>query len=140
MDDTATADGTDLMRELIPDSPLVRHLGIEVVDLDDGHGVLRLPFRDEVVTIGRIVHGGAIAALIDTAAMAAAWAGAEVPESLRGATVGLTVHYLAAVDGRTVTATADVVRRGRRLVTVHVDAHADDATHVATSLVTYQLG
>lgn len=137
---TTQPDGTQVMREFLPHSPFVGHLGIELVELDDGRADLRLPFAQEVVTIGRVVHGGAIATLIDTAAMAAAWAGAEVPDALRGATVNLSVSYLAPADGQSVTASARVVRRGRRLVTVHVDARADDDTHVATALVTYQLG
>lgn len=136
---TAT-DGTDIMRQFLPASPFPAHLGIELVEIDDGRAQLRLPFRDEVVTIGTVVHGGAIATLVDTAAMAAAWAGAEVPDQLRGSTVGLTVNYLAPADGTDVTASAEVVRRGRRLATVRVDATTDDGTLVATALVTYQLG
>lgn len=136
---TAT-DGTDVMRQFLPASPFPAHLGIELVEIDDGQARLRLPFRDEVVTIGTVVHGGAIATLVDTAAMAAAWAGAEVPDRLRGSTVGLTISYLAPADGVDVTASAEVVRRGRRLATVRVDATTDDGTLVATALVTYQLG
>lgn len=136
---TAT-DGTDVMRQFLPASPFPAHLGIELVEIDDGRARLRLPFRDEVVTIGTVVHGGAIATLVDTAAMAAAWAGAEVPDRLRGSTVGLTISYLAPADGVDVTASAEVVRRGRRLATVRVDATTDDGTLVATALVTYQLG
>jgi uncharacterized protein (TIGR00369 family) len=136
---TGTLDGAGLMRELVPRSPFAVHLGIELAELDDGRAVLRLPFRQEVVTLGSTVHGGAIATLVDTAAMAAAWAGAEVPDPPRGSTVALTVDYLAPADGCGIEAVATVVRRGRRLTTVRVDAHADN-THVATALVTYQIG
>lgn len=132
--------GIQVMEGFLPNSPFVRHLGIELVDLQDGQAELALPFRDEVVTIGEVVHGGAIATLIDTAAMAAAWAGAEVPDELRGSTVALSVNYLAPADGQDVTASARVVRRGRRLVSVHVDVHAQDGTHVAVAIVTYQIG
>lgn len=141
-DDTTADDmtGTQVMRDFLPNSPFVGHVGIELVDLDDGRAVLALPFREEVVTIGKVVHGGAVATLIDTAAMAAAWAGAEVPDELRGATVSLSVNYLAPADGRDVTASARVVRRGRRLVNVHVDVHTGDGTQVAVAIVTYQIG
>lgn len=133
-------DGTRLMREFVPASPFVAHLGIECTDLADGRAELTLPFREELATLGSVVHGGAIATLIDTAAMAASWAGAELPESLRGSTVGLSASYLAPADGRTIRASARVVRRGRRLATVHVDVHDTEGTPVATALVTYQLG
>lgn len=141
---TNTADlpttGTDLMRQFLPHNPFVVHTGIELANIDDGHAELRLPFRQEVVTIGEVVHGGAIATLIDTAAMTAAWAGAEVPDDLRGATVALSVSYLAPAVASDLTATARVVRRGRRLVSTQVDVHAESGAHVATAIVTYQIG
>lgn len=137
---TTEMTGTELMRQFVPTSPFVGHLGIELGRVDDGHAELTLPFREEVVTIGDVVHGGAIATLIDTAAMTAAWAGAEVPEQLRGATVSLSVDFVAPAAGQDVTATASVVRRGSRLVNVHVDVHTTQRDLVATAIVTYQIG
>jgi uncharacterized protein (TIGR00369 family) len=137
---TTELDGAELMREFLPHSPLVGHLGIRLVDLGDGEAVLQLPYRDELATIARIVHGGAIATLADTAAMVASWAGATIPETLQGSTVGLSITYLAPADEASLTAIARVVRRGRRLVTVQVDVRTYEDLHVATALVTYQLG
>lgn len=131
--------GAALMRAFVPQSPLVGHLGIQLVDVAADRAVLRLPFRAEITTIGRTVHGGAIASLLDTAAMVAAWSGAEVPEQPRGSTVALSVSYLAPADSADVEAVATVVRRGRRLVTVDVTA-TTAAGPVAKALVTYQVG
>ena len=136
----AAPTGTDIIRQFVPASPFVQHLGIELVDLGDGKATLRLPFREELVTIGRVVHGGALAALVDTAVMAAAWAGAEAPEQLRGATVDLSLAYLAPASAEDVTAVAGVLRRGRRLVSVAVDVHTASGTHVVHALATYQIG
>jgi uncharacterized protein (TIGR00369 family) len=72
--------------------------------------------------------------------MTAAWAGADVPERLQGATVSMSVSYLAPAEGEDVTATARVVRRGGRLTTVQVDVRTPGGEHVATALVTYQIG
>ena len=108
--------------------------------VDAGHAELALPFHDDIVTIGKVVHGGALATIIDTAAMTAAWAGADVPERLQGATVSLSVNYLASAEGEDVTATARVIRRGGRLTNVQVDVHTPDGQSIATALVTYQLG
>lgn len=138
---TATEpDGIEVMREFLPRSPLVGHLGIELTAISDGHAEVTMPFRTELTTIADVVHGGAIATLIDTAAMVASWAGADVPDNLRGATVDLSVSYLAPADGQATKAVARVVRRGRRLVTVRVDVNTADRTQVATALATYQLG
>jgi uncharacterized protein (TIGR00369 family) len=90
--------GAEVMRQFLPNSPFVGHLGIQLVDLQPDMAVLVLPFIEALVTIGSIVHGGAIASLIDTAAMAAAWSSTEIPSALRSTTVSLTVAYLAPAD------------------------------------------
>lgn len=134
----ATA-GADLMRQFLPTSPFVGHLGIELREAEDGRALLALPFRDEVVTIGTTVHGGAVASLVDTAAMVAAWSGAEIPEQIRGTTVALSVTYLAAATGEDLEAEARVLRRGRNLVFCDVDVRAGEKP-VARGLVTYKIG
>jgi uncharacterized protein (TIGR00369 family) len=133
-------DGIEIMRQFVPASPFVGHVGIRLESLEPDHAELTLPHSHEVVTIGETVHGGAIASLIDTAAMAAAWAGAEVPENMRGTTVGLTVQFLAAANKTDLTARARVIRRGRSLVYVDVDVTDAEDNAVAKGLVTYKLG
>ena len=132
--------GAEVMREFVPASPLVRHLGIELVDLELDRARLRLPFSQAIATMGDVVHGGAISALVDTAAMAAAWATDDVPAELRGTTVGLTVDFLAAARGSDLDATARVVRRGGSLCFCDVEVAGSDGRLVAKALVTYKLG
>ena len=90
----------DAVREFLPTSPLVGHLGIELRELEADRAVLALPFAAHVVTIGDVVHGGAIASLMDTAAMMAAWATDEPAERLAGATVALSIDYVAPARAR----------------------------------------
>lgn len=132
--------GTDLMRQFIPQSPYVGLLGMQIEELGDGTATLSLPFKDEVITIGSTVHGGAVSSLIDTAAMAAAWSGAAVPDNLRGTTVALTVNFLAAANSVDLTAVARVLKRGKNLHYVEVDVHDPDGAAVAKGLVTYKIG
>ncbi|HKS71177.1 MAG TPA: PaaI family thioesterase [Ktedonobacterales bacterium] len=134
------ADGGEFIRRFLPTSPYVGHLGMRLVEMRPDEATLALPFSNEVVTIGNTVHGGAIASLIDTTAMVAAWCGAPVPEQLRGTTVGLTVSYLAAATGEDLLATARVLRRGRSLVYLDVDVRNQAGRAVAKGLVTYKLG
>ncbi len=137
---SAPTDGGEFIRRFLPTSPYARHLGMRLVEMRADEATLALPFSNEVVTIGNTVHGGAIASLIDTTAMVAAWSGAPVPEQLRGTTVGLTVSYLAAATGEDLLATARVLRRGRSLVYLDVDVRNDSGRAVAKGLVTYKLG
>lgn len=131
-------DGVALMREFIPASPFAALLGISVERLALDSAVLALPPRPELTTMGEVVHGGALATLMDTAAMAAAWCTPQPPASLRGATATLTVSFLAPATGR-VLAEAAVLQRGRTLVTLDVTAHAGGRP-VARALATYRLG
>ena len=106
---------TEIMRAFIPASPFAQELGIELVELGDDHAELRLPWAPRLATMGDIVHGGAIAALLDTAGMAAAWSDDFEPEKTAGATVSMNVNYTAAAVASDLTAHASVVRRGRSL-------------------------
>lgn len=132
--------GTELIGRWLDDSPFVRHLGMRVESLGDGTATVVLPFGEPLVTIGDVVHGGAVSALVDSAATAAAWAGAEAPENMRGTTVGLTVSFVAAARGSDLTATARVVRRGNSLCFCDVEVTDAGGQVVAKGLVTYKLG
>ena len=129
-----------MIEQFLAVSPFVRHLGIRLERLDADRALLAMPFADSLVTIGDIVHGGAVSALIDTAAMAAAWSTPEVPENLRGTTVGLSVQFLAAARGRELLAQATVSRRGKSLCYCEVGVNDSDGQLVAKGLVTYKLG
>lgn len=124
----------------IPASPLAAQLGIEVGELGDGTATLRLPFAERNATMADVVHGGAIAALADTAAMAASWATDEpMPADPSGATVSLHTDFLAAARGCDLEAQATVLRRGGRLCFVRVDVRGDGEL-VATASATYRVG
>ena len=76
-----------------------------------------LPFRPELATMDDVVHGGAIASLIDTAGMAVVLGRRRASRSRwPGSTVTLNVNYVAAARGQDLTATAVVVKRGRSMV------------------------
>src|SRR5438046_3175867 len=130
----------EIIRQFLPTSPFVGHLGIQLTDMQPDVAVLTLPFASSLVTIGTTIHGGAIASLIDTAAMVAAWSDTAVPENLRGTTVSLTVTYLAPAEGEELRATARVLRRGRSLVYLDVEVQSASGMSVARGLVTYKLG
>lgn len=132
--------GAEVMRRFLEVSPFVRHLDMRLVSLEPDVARIELPFAEPVVTVGDVVHGGAIASLIDTTAMAASWSTDQVPEKLRGATVGMTVTFMAPARAQAVTATARVVRRGSSLCFCEVDVAAEDGEVVAKGLVTYRLG
>jgi uncharacterized protein (TIGR00369 family) len=126
-----------LVQAFIPHSPHARALGITIEEIEADRAVLAMPFKDELVTMGDVVHGGAISTLIDTAATAAAWATDEVPESPSGATVALSINFISAARACDLRAEARVVRRGRKLSFCEVDARDPEDTLVANGIATY---
>ena len=135
-----TLTGMDVIRRFLEVSPLVRHLGMRVVGLEPDRATLVLPFAECVVTVGDVVHGGAISALVDTTAMAAAWSTPELPANPRGTTVGLTVDFLTAARAQDLTAVGRVIRRGKSLCFCEVSVADAGGQVVAVGLVTYKLG
>ena len=130
----------EIIQQFIPRSPLAAHLGLRLESIGTDEATLVLPFRPELATMDDVVHGGAIASLIDTAGMASCWAVDEAPESLQGSTVTLNVNYLAAARGQDLTAHAAVVRRGRSMVFSEVKVTEPDGRLVATGSVVQRLG
>ena len=130
----------ELLTQFVPSSPFVRLLGLEVVDVGTDRAVVALPFREDLVTIADVVHGGALASLIDMAAVSAAWADDAEPSSMDGATVSLDVSYVAAARGKNLTAVAVVSKRGRSLVFVDVRVTEPDDRLVATGSAVVTLG
>ena len=130
----------ELIEQFIPSSPLVGHLGIRLRELRLDHAELVLPFVPQLATMGDVVHGGAIASLIDTAGMAAAWSDEVEPEALAGATVSLNVDYVAAARGKDLLATATTARRGRSLSFVDVRVTEPDGRLVAKGSLVYRFG
>ena len=128
----------DLARAFVPNSPFAQRLGLTIERLDAEGAELRMPFDPELATVGDTVHGGAIASLIDTAAVTAAWGDDSPAEGLGGATVSIAVDYVAAARATDVVARARVIRRGRSLCFVTVEALDDDGRVVATGQVCHR--
>ena len=137
---TPIPSGADIARQWLAISPFVGYLSIELVTLEPGTATLRLPYDKTMTTIGSVVHGGAIVTLMDSAGAAAAWAGAEVPANIRGATVSLATTYLATAEDEDVLATARVLRRGRSLVYLDIEATTPSGKLVAKGQATYKIG
>ena len=129
-----------LVEGFLPASPFPQTVGLSLTSLEPDRAVLTLPFRDAVTTMGDVVHGGAIATLVDTAGMVAAWADDTVPESAAGSTVAMAVSYVDAARGEDVVATAEVVRRGRSLCFVDVTVRGADGRPISTGQVTHRFG
>jgi uncharacterized protein (TIGR00369 family) len=132
--------GRDVIAQFLPVSPFVAKLGIVVDQLRDDEVRLRLPWDPSNITVGDVVHGGAIATLADTTVMAAAWCGAEAPQELRGATVSIALDFMAPARATDVIGVGRVLRRGRSLVNCEAEIVDPDGRLLAKALATYKVG
>jgi uncharacterized protein (TIGR00369 family) len=120
-------------------SPFGNLVGLVCDEVGDDRVRVRLPFRKQVTTVSDLVHGGAIASLVDVAATAAAWSARELPPNARGTTIGFSLSFLEGGRGEDLVATAQVIRRGRSMCFIDVDVRGRGERLVARATVTYKL-
>ena len=132
--------GAEVMAQFIPASPCATKLGIVAEVLDGDEVRLRMPFDPTNVTLGDMVHGGAIASLAYLTVMAASWAGADVPDSLLVVTTSLAMQFLAPAQSTDLIGVGRVLRRGKTLVNCDVDVITPEGKAVAKAIATYKVG
>lgn len=116
-----------------------KDMGMSVDDAKEGHCVVRMPTDGAVQNGAGRVHGGAITALIDNAATAAAWAHEGLGKDAWGTTISLTCNFLDAGKSADLIADARVKRRGRSTVFIEINVSDTDERSIAQGLVTYKL-
>lgn len=115
-------------------------VGLEVEEVRVDYARMRLPYRAELEQPAGVVHGGAIATLIDTVvvpAIGGAWDYSQMPPML---TVDMQVRYLGAARESDLVAEGWVVKRGRSIVfcQAEVVSHSEGAV-VAEGWLTYRV-
>jgi uncharacterized protein (TIGR00369 family) len=107
-----------------------------IVSVGERDVTTKMPFRKELVRAGGTISGPALMMLADTTAYFVTLVHAgNVPSA---ATANLDIHFLARPKPTDITATATLLRLGRRLCVSKVDLFAADDL-VAHATVTYAL-
>src|SRR5712692_3502461 len=125
----------DRVREAFASVPYAKLIGLELGKMRPGEANLHLDIRDELKQNQGVVHGGAVASLIDTASAFAVVTQLEPNE--RVTTTDLTIHYLRPITAGRLTATARIVRGGRRLFVISVEVINDQQKLIATAVTSY---
>lgn len=117
---------------------LPTHLGFVLEEVRVGYARLRLPVRPEISQAAGLVHGGALAALLDTSAVPAV--GTFYDEQPEMITVSMTVDYCGAVRGQDAVAEAWVRTGGSSLAFVQAEARgAHDGVLAATASLVFRV-
>lgn len=110
-------------------------LGIELESVEPGIASLTLEIRDDLRQNNGVVHGGAIASLIDSAT-----AFALIPlldDGETATTVDLSISYLRPLLKGKVKASARVLRLGSRIIALSAEVFDDSGNLAATALTSY---
>ncbi len=103
-----------------------------------GHAILRVQVRARHKQVNKVVHGGVVAALADTAGGLATYT--TLPRGTRVATVEMKINFLEAVDRGSLIADARVLRKGRNFTGVDCDVTDARGRLAAKALMTFSIG
>ncbi len=110
-------------------NPLFTSLGVVVEKLSPESVVLRLPFRPDLIQGGGMIAGGIIATLADEAMAHAALANLNPGETT--ATIEMNIRYLKGCASGDITATATLIKKGRRVITLQAEITNENNQSVA---------
>jgi uncharacterized protein (TIGR00369 family) len=119
-------------------SPYWDLLGMKLVENGPGYARLQMPVREEIMQRFGVVHGGAIASLVDAATAAALFHSFPAMEVILS-TVEMKVNYLAPIKQGMVTAEAKIARQGRTIAVGAVEVKDAGGTLAAIGIVTYMI-
>ncbi|PYS71524.1 MAG: hypothetical protein DMF69_10150 [Acidobacteria bacterium] len=123
------------IEEATKNIPYADLLGLKLNSVEPGSATMSLAVREELKQNNRVVHGGAIASLIDSAA-----AYAVIPllnQNETATTVDLTISYVRPLKAGVATASAKVLRAGGRIIVISAEVLDNDGNLAATGLTTY---
>jgi acyl-CoA thioesterase len=112
-----------------------RLLGIEIDALENGTARLSVEVTQKLLQLAGIMHGGAIATLIDTAVAMAIVSVSDAHAKFT--TVELKVNYLRPLKEGRVVAFARLIQDGRRIIVAECDVFDPQGKLAAKGLLTY---
>lgn len=140
MDEERAKKNYERMAKVIAITPFMKHLGMELVEADEGYARLKLRFQKENTTAADALHGGAIASLIDTTGAMAAWTTAEIATpKYFGSTVSVSVNYLSGAIGEDIFAEGRVLKRGKEIIYSDVRVTNPAGKLLAQGTVVYRI-
>jgi uncharacterized protein (TIGR00369 family) len=123
--------------------PFFKLMGIELLDIEPGRATLGMSWRPDLCQPAGILHGGALASLVDTAFAHAILLTPEYLESQtqggRMVTVDLRIKYFRPVSSGRVTCASRVTRMGRQIVHTHATVTDEAGKEVAIGDSIYML-
>jgi len=117
---------------------ILRFFGFRLMIAEPGRVLLRFRVQQHHLQVHRVVHGGVMATLADTAGGLATYM--SVAPGTRVATVEMKINFLEPIERGTVTADARVIRCGRHFSVVDCDVTDSKGRLAGKALMTFAIG
>lgn len=115
-------------------------LGLDIIAAQNGTGAVHIVVDEKLMHPQRMVHGGVIFTLADTAMSMALMS--ILPASTRFSTIEAKINYLRSVDSGELVAEATIIHRGRTTAVIEAtvyNIHDDERAAVARTLGTFHI-
>ncbi len=117
------------------ESPYWKLLGISMDKLEQGAAVIKMPVKDELLNSNGMMHGGAIASILDSIIGVVIRSSRDV----RVATISLTTQFIAPVKEGILYAEAKTINKGKRIQYVESKVIDEKGTIIGTALGTFAI-
>jgi uncharacterized protein (TIGR00369 family) len=123
----------------LANNPVVKFMGIELLEVTVGHAALMQPYREELRNSMGLVQGGILGTLADVAGGVSLYSVLPDPLKVAIPTIEFKLNFLRPADREDVIARGRVAHQGRQIALCQVDVSTKEETLLATGLFTYMI-
>ncbi len=120
--------------KLLNGSPFYLYLGMEVLEAGEGRARLRMPVKNELKNLYGILHGGAIAALLDSSCSIAV--GTLLGEGEAAVTLDQRINYISNVKEGVLYGEGKALHKGRFTGVGQAEVRDEDGNLLAAGMTT----
>lgn len=121
------------IKDGIEAQPFAKFMGFEAEDAGEGYAVVSCRKRDDLLQQTGMMHGGVTGALCEAAGGYAALTVLPEGQSLIG--VEYKINFLRGITTDKAIAKAHVIKQGRQLIVVEVDAYNEGSDKLAAKMI-----
>ena len=129
----------DGIEKKLSNNPILKFVGIKLMEVAPGRSNLVLPHRQELKNSMGVLQGGILGVLADVAGGVCLYSVLPDPVKVVIPTIEFKLNFLRPAGGQDVIAYGRVVHHGRRIAVCQVDLRTEAETLLATGLFTYMI-
>ena len=123
----------------LANNPVVKFVGIELLEARVGHATLVLPYREELNNSMGLIQGGILGVLADVACGLALYTVLPDPAKVVIPTIEFKLNFLRPARQEKIMARGKVTHHGRQIAVCQADISTGEQTLLATGLFTYMI-